>query len=97
MNLAKCFGIDLKESDLRVSFKDTREKPPQRTKVKNIDVMMFSTVPCEYFEKEEAKTSFSQDLQEIINIDERIMFTRVDVLLFTDWLSIQISLWPSMV
>ena len=72
LNLAKCFGIDLKESDLRVSFKDTREKPPQRTKVKNIDVMMFSTVPCEYFEKEEAKTSFSQDLQEIINIDERI-------------------------
>ena len=71
LNLAKCFGIDLKESDLRVSFKDTREKPPQRIKVKNIDVMMFSTVPCEYFEKEEAKTSFSQELQEIINIDER--------------------------
>ena len=73
LNLAKCFGIDLRESDLIVSIEDIMsEKPPAlpRIKVKNIHDLVSSPVLSESLDKEKSKKSKSKYFKEVINIDD---------------------------
>jgi len=70
LNLARCFGIDLREADLIVSVEDMREKPPPMIKVKNIHDLVSSPVLSESLDKEKSKKSKSKYFKEVINIDD---------------------------
>jgi len=69
LTLAKCFKIDLRESDLIVSLEDMCENPPPRIKVKNIRDMV-SSVPCESLNKEKSKEFNGLDVHELINVED---------------------------
>lgn len=69
LNLAKCFKIDLRESDIIVPSEDIREKPVPKIKVKNIQDMI-ATVPVESLNEEKVMESNEQVLQDRINVLE---------------------------
>ena len=85
MNLAKCFKIDLRESDLMISQENILEKPPPRVnvsstdiceklpriKVKNIRDMIPPPLPSESLNKEKAKDSNCQDMRDLIQVADQ--------------------------
>ena len=85
LNLAKCFKIDLRESDLMISQENILEKPPPRVnvsstdiceklpriKVKNIRDMIPPPLPSESLNKEKAKDSNCQDMRDLIQVADQ--------------------------